>query len=114
MSKPPCRFALSWRAGQFIVLAVLASLAAPAAAQQELEALAEELVQIRGEVESLNERLTGLREQHRAEMSSLAAQKGDLEATRRREALRIQQLEQDLGENRERAAQAGVAGEALV
>jgi len=82
--------------------------------QDSLANLAEELVRLRGEVESLNAELNSLGDQHRAEMNALAAQKGDLEATRRREDLRIRQLEQDLADNRERAEQAGIAGESLV
>jgi hypothetical protein len=81
---------------------------------RNLEALAEELVRIRGEVESLNAELNRMQEQHRNEMSSLAAQKGELEATLRREQLRVDQLEEDLARNRERAEQAGIAGESLV
>ncbi len=81
---------------------------------RNLEALAEELVRIRGEVESLNAELNRKQEQHRNEMSSLAAQKGELEATLRREQLRVDQLEEDLARNRERAEQAGIAGESLV
>lgn len=81
---------------------------------ESLDNLAEELVRLRGEVESLNTELNSLSEQHRAEMNALAAQKGDLEATARREDLRIRQLEQDLADNRERASQAGLAGEALI
>jgi predicted RNase H-like nuclease (RuvC/YqgF family) len=94
---------------RFLRLAAVASLTlalAPVAAQDSqdsLDALAEELVSLRGQVESLNTELNRMQEQHRAEMNSLAAQKGDLEATRRREELRIRQLEQDLEENRERA-----------
>ncbi|MDT8438641.1 MAG: DUF3450 family protein [Wenzhouxiangellaceae bacterium] len=87
---------------------------APAFAQQSLDALAEELVALRGEVESLNAELNRVQEQHRAEMNSLAAQKGDLEATVRRDELRVRQLEQDLEENRVRARAAGAAGEALL
>ncbi|NBB93464.1 MAG: DUF3450 family protein [Gammaproteobacteria bacterium] len=79
-----------------------------------LEALAEELVRIRGEVESLNAELNRKQDNHRNEMSSLAAQKGELEATLRREQLRVDQLEEDLARNRERAEQAGIAGESLV
>ena len=79
-----------------------------------LEALAEELVRIRGEVESLNTELNRNQERHRNEMSSLAAQKGELEATLRREQLRVDQLEEDLERNRERAEQAGIAGESIV
>jgi hypothetical protein len=82
--------------------------------QDSLDVLAEELVSLRGQVESLNTDLNRMQEQHRAEMNSLAAQKGDLQATRRNEELRIRQLEQDLEQNRERAREAGVAGEALV
>ncbi len=105
---------------RFLRLAAVASLTlalAPVAAQDSqdsLDALAEELVSLRGQVESLNTELNRMQEQHRAEMNSLAAQKGDLEATRRREELRIRQLEQDLEDNRERAREAGVEGEALV
>lgn len=96
-----------------LALAAAAS-ATPAAAQDSLDALAEELVSLRGQVESLNTDLNRMQEQHRAEMNSLAAQKGDLEATRRREELRIRQLEQDMEQNRERAREAGVAGDALI
>jgi hypothetical protein len=111
------------RAGPIARVAVLALLAplivtavvgADARAQDDLDALAEELVRLRGEVESLNTELNSAQEQHRARMNSLAAQKGDLEATRRREDLRIRQLEEDLADNRARAEQAGIAGEALV
>jgi len=94
--------------------AFLALSFAPVGAQEDLDALAEELVELRGAVESLNAELNRIQEQHRAEMNSLAAQKGDLEATRRREELRIRQLEQDLADNRERAREAGVAGDALI
>lgn len=97
------------------LVAGLVAVALPVAAQdRELDALADELVRLRGEVESLNTELNRVEEQHRAEMNQLSAQRGDLEATRRREDLRIRQLERDLAENRERAEEAGVAGEALV
>lgn len=102
------------RIGRTGIVAVLLACSLPAPAQDDLDALAEELVRLRGEVETLNSELNGVQEQHRARMNSLAAQKGDLEATRRREDLRIRQLEADLEENRTRAEQAGVAGEALM
>lgn len=107
------------RLSRLALFALLAFALTPAAAQNSdsqdtLDALAEELVSLRGQVESLNTELNRMQEQHRAEMNSLAAQKGDLEATRRREELRIRQLEQDMAQNRERAREAGVAGEALI
>lgn len=98
--------------------ATLALAGTPALAQQgerdDLDALADELVRLRGEVESLSERLAETRARHRTEMQSLSAQRGDLEATLRQEQLRIRQLEQDLAENRERAREAGIAGDELV
>lgn len=106
----------SFRRAGLVAALALGSLvaAATAFAQDDLDVLAEELVRLRGEVESLNAELNSAQEQHRARMNSLAAQKGDLEATRRREDLRIRQLEEDLADNRARAEQAGIAGEALV
>ncbi len=97
------------------LVAGLIAVTLPATAQdRDLDALADELVRLRGEVESLNTELNRVEEQHRAEVNQLSAQRGDLEATRRREDLRIRQLQRDLAEHRERAEEAGVAGEALV
>lgn len=108
----------AFRAGLFVGLVMVVTVAGAQnpvpATGDDLDALADELVRLRGEVESLNSELNRAQEQHRNEMNSLAAQKGDLEATRRREDLRIQQLESDLAENRARAEQAGISGEALI
>lgn len=81
---------------------------------QALNNLAQELVVLRSDIESINAELTDLTDQHRATMNSLAAQKGELEASKRREDLRVQELEQDLATNRERAQAAGLATEALI
>ena len=108
-------FRAGWLAGLVMVVTSVDAQQSPVTPQgDDLDALAEELVRLRGEVESLNSELNRLQEQHRSEMNSLAAQKGDLQATRRRESLRIEKLEEDLARNRERAEQAGVTGEALV
>ncbi|MGK7294981.1 MAG: DUF3450 family protein [Candidatus Wenzhouxiangella sp. M2_3B_020] len=97
--------------------AMLALAGTPLFAQQgeqaDLDALADELVRLRGEVESLSERLAEKRARHRTGMQSLSAQRGELEATLRQEELRIRQLEQDLADNRERGREAGIAGEEL-
>lgn len=112
MSHP--RFSAACLAGLLACAPVLAQSPNPGKAPDPLAALAEELVRLRGEVEALNTELNDAQQQHRAEMNSLAAQKGDLEATLRREELRVRQLEQDLADNRERASAAGIAGEALL
>ena len=99
-----------------VIAAVLlsAGLAAQPSAEDDLEALAQELVRLRGAVEALNAELNQAQDRHRGEMNSLAMQKGDQEASVRRERLRVEQLEADLTRNRERARQAGIAGESLV
>lgn len=98
-----------------VALFIATGLAAqPTGNGDDLEALARELVRLRGEVEQLNTELNQAQDRHRGEMSSLALQKGDQEATVRRERLRVEQLESDLARNRERAREAGIAGEALL
>ncbi|HMA98602.1 MAG TPA: DUF3450 family protein [Wenzhouxiangella sp.] len=102
--------------GLIVAAMVMASslAAQPVPDNDDLEVLAQELVRLRGEVEELNARLNQAQDRHRGEMNSLALQKGDQEATVRRERLRVEQLEADLARNRERAQQAGIAGEALL
>lgn len=100
-----------------LAISAFASAQSPTAGQSDQQALnnlAQELVVLRSEIESLNSELTDLTEQHRATMNSLAAQKGELEASKRREDLRVQELEEDLANNRARAEEAGVATEALI
>lgn len=82
--------------------------------EQSLRNLSEELVALRSDIERLNGELTDITDQHRAQMAALAAQKGELEAAKRRETLRIRELEEDLAANKARAAEAGLATEALV
>lgn len=82
-------------------------------AQDAVDILAEQLVRLRGEVEALNSELAELQQARRVEMSSLTAQKGDLEATLRREELRVRQLQQALDANQAQAEEAGVADRIL-
>jgi len=82
--------------------------------QQALNNLAQELVVLRSQIESINAELTDLTDQHRASMNALAAQKGELEASMRRERLRVEELEKDLANFQQRAQQAGLATQALI
>ncbi len=95
---------------RIIKLAVLASLLGSAAASQaqNLDQLAERLIALRGEVEELNQELDVLKQEHRQQMQSLAAQRAELEATENRAQTQIKQLDQRLAENRDAAAVAGV------
>lgn len=97
-------------------LSVLFSLfaVAPAAAQDDnLDTLARELIELRGEVQSLNTELQDAKDQHRSRMSSLEQQRGELQAERNRVELKIRKLEENLAETREKAQQAGVGADEL-
>lgn len=85
----------------------------PAAAQDSLDTLAEELIALRGEVQSLNTALQDAKEQHRSRMSSLEQQRGELQAERNRVQLKIRKLEEGLDETRKQATAAGVGAEEL-
>lgn len=101
--------ALSARA-LFPVL-MTAPLALPA--QQDFATLADRLIGMRGEVDSLQSELNVRREEHKNQMAYLTAQLADLEASKDREALRVRQLEEDLEEVRQEVAAAGDTSESL-
>jgi hypothetical protein len=90
---------------------LLAPLALPA--QDVTEALANRLIQMRGQVDELQSELNLKREEHKNRMTYLTAQQTEMEANRDREALRIQQLEQELAQMREQVAAAGATSESL-
>lgn len=86
---------------------------AAGAQDQSLDNLAQELIRLRTDVEALHSELERKRENYRTELRSLATQKAELEASKRREELNIEQLEENLAEKRKAAKAAGVAGETL-
>jgi len=75
--------------------------------------LAQRLIQLRGEVEDLQGDLDIEREEHKGRMAYLSAQKTELEAAQDREQTRIEQLETELAELRERAENAGADAQTL-
>lgn len=104
---------MSYSTSALALLATALLTVAPVKAQDNIEALVEELVQLRGQVEELNSNINRLQENHSSQMRSLAAQQGDLEATERRERLRVERLEKDLADLRTETADVGLAAEAL-
>ncbi len=92
-------------------IAVLATVG-PLSAQQS-DSLAERLITLRGQVDELQSELDLRREEHKNRMAYLTAQLTDLEASRDREQLRVDQLEGDLEEMRVEIADAGVSSESL-
>ncbi|HET6564174.1 MAG TPA: DUF3450 family protein [Xanthomonadales bacterium] len=75
--------------------------------------LASRLVQMRGQVDELQTELSLARDEHRNRMAFLTAQLTELEANRDREALRLQQLENELEKMRIDVAAAGDSGSVL-
>lgn len=96
-------------------LLVALHISAPLAAQAQgdFATLAERLIEMRGEVDSLQSELNVRREEHKNRMAYLTAQLADLEASRDREALGLRQLEEDLEKVRLEVAAAGDTSETL-
>lgn len=96
------------------LLAVSTSLHAQAdTSNAAVSDLAQRLIQLRGEVEDLQGELDIEREEHKGRMAYLSAQKTELEAAQDREQTRIEQLETELAELRERAENAGADAQTL-
>jgi hypothetical protein len=93
--------------------ALLAVTCGTAWAQDPADTLAGRLVQMRGQVDELQSELNLKREEHKNRMTYLTAQLTEMEANRDREALRIQQLEQELDRIRQQVAAAGATSESL-
>lgn len=95
------------------IAVLLAGLCASAWGQDPTEALANRLVEMRGQVDELQSELNLKREEHKNRMIYLTAQLTEMEANRDREGLRIQQLEQELERMRLQVADAGSTSESL-
>lgn len=83
-------------------------------AADEIDELAKRLITLRTEVEELNQELDLLKDEQRATMSSLAAQRTELAASQNRLDTQLQQLRQKLEENQSEAAEAGVDNDVLL
>lgn len=80
----------------------------------EVDRLVERIIELRGDVESLDSRLQALKEEHQNRMSSLARREGTLESERENQELRVEKLKKKLADVREATRSAGVANEELV
>jgi hypothetical protein len=95
------------------LLAGLALVAQDALPQDATDTLANRLIQMRGQVDQLQNELNLKREEHKNRMTYLTAQQAETEASRDREALRVRQLEQELEQMKEQVAAAGATSEIL-
>ncbi len=93
---------------------LLLLLMANAVAQETTDTLAQRLINLRGQVDDLQNELDTRREEHKNKMAYLSAQLADLDASRNQEALRVSQLQQELDEMRREIMVGGVnTGELL-
>lgn len=86
---------------------------APPAPAQEAQALADNLVRLRAEIEQLNSELDLAREEARTTLAGLAAQRTELSAQLDRQALASREQAQRLAQAQETLAEAGVEGAEL-
>ena len=97
-----------------IAVAMLPMLAPRDALPQDAtDTLTARLIQMRGQVDQLQNELNLKREEHKNRMTYLTAQLTEMEAGRDREALRVRQLEQELEQMKEQVAAAGETSETL-
>lgn len=72
-----------------------------AAAQAEpVDALVQQIIQLRGDVGDLDNRLQQLKEEHKNRMASLAREQGELAAAKERQQLRLKKLRHDMEQQR--------------
>ena len=96
-------------AASLLVLAL-----APAAhAADEAAELAQSLIKLRGEVESLNGELELVREEQRTTLGALGQQRAELETQLNRQEVATRELREKLSRQAEEASTAGVAGDTL-
>jgi outer membrane murein-binding lipoprotein Lpp len=95
------------------LLAVFTLTAQNVLSQDATDTLTTRLIQMRGQVDQLQNELNLKREEHKNRMTYLTAQLTEMEASRDREALRVRQLEQELEQMREQVAAAGATSETL-
>lgn len=83
------------------------------AVANNVESMAEDLIQLRGEVEQLQSDLDLAKDDQKNRMGSLAVQRADMEAQMSRNGLELKQLKTSLGDAKAKAAEDAIEGEAL-
>lgn len=97
-----------------LAASLLAMALAPAAsAADEAADLAQSLITLRGEVESLNNELELVREEQRTTLGALGQQRAELEAQLNRQEMATRELRDKLARQADEAGSAGVAGDTL-
>lgn len=103
----------AFRPRRILFALLLAIGVAPAAFADDASELAQRLIALRGEVETLNGELELLREEQRTSLQGLAAQKAELENSLKRQQVAQQEARDKVTKFEEERAAAGTAGDAL-
>lgn len=87
----------TWAASLAAALGLALTLTTTTAfAQEDLERLADQLIELRGEVEALNDEIEARQQTHRRQISSVAQRRSELEARIARQELEAKELSADL------------------
>ncbi len=105
LENPSNRRPVSRRLAGWGVAALVAVCPALANAQsgEDLTTLADRLIKLRGEVETLHDDIETRQQQHRNRMTSLAQRRAELEAQIQRQELQLKKIRRDVGELRSQA-----------
>ncbi|MDT0634343.1 DUF3450 family protein [Spectribacter hydrogenooxidans] len=101
---------LPWRP---TLAGILLAAGGSAAAQDSIDNLSKQLIELRGEVEELNDELAGAKDQHRSRMNALARQRGEAEASLEQAQLQLDEVEGRMASAREDAEEAGADADQL-
>lgn len=82
---------------------VIGAPVASTAAEEDLTTLADRLIKLRGEVETLHDDIESKQQQHRNRMASLSQRRAELEAQIQRQQLSLKKLQRSVGELRDQA-----------
>lgn len=96
-----------------LVVSMVTCVSVAHAAEFDLDAFASRLAALRAEVESLSYDIETRKDEERAALRSLAAQKLDLELAIQREERRVEQLDQAVAKQKEETAQAATSATGL-
>lgn len=109
MPSPPASAVARRLAASLLAIALVPA----AGAADEAADLAQSLIRLRGEVESLNNELELVREDQRTTLGALGQQRAELEAQLNRQEMATRELREKLAKQAEEAGSAGVAGDTL-
>ena len=105
LTNPLNRRRLSLAIGGIFAASVAVSVPATDAHAQDndLTTLADQLIKLRGEVETLHDDIESRQQQHRNRMASLSQRRSELEAQIQRQELALKKIEREVGELRSKA-----------